>query len=145
MSESKTNPRALLNQTLPPLLPVAHRVGIDLQLQVMPKVNVMLVPPHKLRTVEGVVEVLTGDPEEWRKPPEGADVCELGKPLPPEKCDVVAILGTMVEDMLGPKLLTHGGQQPQGRISAGPMAILARAPMVQWQAQHLGQLRGPVE
>jgi hypothetical protein len=145
MSESNVNPRAQLNATLPPLLPVGHRVGVDIQLQVMPQVQVMLVPAHKMRTTEGVIEVLAGEPEEWRKPPEGADVCELGKPLPPEKCDVVAILGTMVEDTLGPKLLGAGGQQPRGRMSTGPMAILARAPMVQWQAQHLGALRGPVE
>jgi hypothetical protein len=145
MSDHKSNPRATLNATLPPLLPVGHRVGVDIQLQVMPQVQVMLVPPQRMRTTEGVVEILTGDPEEWRKPPEGSDVCELGKPLPPEKCDVVAILGTMVEDMLGPKLLTQGGQQPRGRVASGPMAILARAPLVQWQEQHMGALRGPVE
>jgi hypothetical protein len=146
MSESNINPRAQLNSTLPPLLPVGYRVGANIQLQVMPMVHVMLVPPHKMRTtVEGVVEVLAGDPEEWLAPPEGAEVFELGKPLPPEKCDVVAILGTMVEDMMGPKLIGSGGQAPRGRMSSGPMAVLARAPLVDWQASHVGTLRGPVE
>jgi hypothetical protein len=146
MSEANNNPRAQLHDTLPPLLPVGHRVGTSIQLQVMPKTNVLLVPLHKMRTTaEGVVEVLAGVPEEWQTPPEGVEVFELGKPLPPEKCDVVAILGTMVEDTLGPKLLGAGGQQPRGRVSSGPMAILARTSLVEWQAQHLGGLRGPVE
>jgi len=145
MSDHHANPRAQLNDTLPPLLPVGHRVGTSVQLQVMPNANVMLVPQHKMRTTaDGVVEVLAGEPEEWQKPPEGVEVFELGKPLPPEKCDVVAILGAMVEDTLGPKLLGAGGQQPRGRVSSGPMAILARVPLVQWQAQHRGGLRGPV-
>lgn len=146
MSDHKANPRALVHDTLPQILPVGHRVGVDIQLQVVPKVNVMLVPPQRMRTnAEGVVEILAGQPEEWRPAPQGADVCEMGKPLPTDKCDVVAILGTMVEDMLGPKLLTGGGQQPKGRVASGPMAIIARAPLDQWQKTMLGALRGPVE
>ena len=146
MSDHKNNPRALMNDTLPLLLPVGHRVGVDIQLQVMPRVNVMLVRPDRMRTTaEGAIEVLAGEPGEWRSPPAGAEVHELGKPLSPEKCDVVAIVGTMVEDMLGPKLLAPGGQQPQGRVSSGPLAIIARAPLDLWQKRHLETLRGLVE
>lgn len=146
MSEHKNNPRALMHDTLPTLMPVGHRVGVDIQLQVVPKANVMLVPPQRMRTAaDGAIEILTGDPEAWRSPPAGAKLFELGKPMPPEACDVVAILGTVVEDMLGPKLIGAGGQQPQGRVSSGPMAVIARAPLVQWQASHTLGLRGPVE
>jgi hypothetical protein len=146
MSEHKTNPTAAIADTFPNLLPPGFRCGIDLQLQVVPKTNVMLAPPHRMRTADdGTVEVLVGDPEEWRKPPVGVDVCEMGKPLPPEKCDVVLIAGTMVEDTLGPKLLTQPGQHPRGKVSSSPLGIVARAPLDAWQKAHLGALRGPVE
>lgn len=145
MGEHKDNPRALLADSIPPLLPVGCRVAVDIQLQVMPKVNVMLAPAAKMRTTaEGHIEVLAPDGS-WKPAPAGVDVCELGKPLPPEKCDVVAILGATVEDVLGPKLLQPGEQQPRGRVSTGPMGILMRVPLDKWQASHLNALRGPVE
>jgi hypothetical protein len=34
MSEANNNPRAQLHDTLPPLLPVGHRVGTSIQLHV---------------------------------------------------------------------------------------------------------------
>jgi len=145
MSEHKTNPRSIMNDTLPPLLPVGCRANVGIQLDVMPKQNIILLPADKIRTTaSGRIEILVGDPEEWRQAPDGADVCELGKPLPPEKCDVVAMLGAMVEDTLGPKLV-QPGQRPRGRVSSGPLAIIARAPLDRWQEAHLGTLRGPVE
>lgn len=146
MSEHNANPLSILNATLPSLLPACHRVSVDIQLQVIPKANVMLVPADKMRaTADGSVEVLVGDPPEWRKPPDGVIVHELGKPLPVAACDVAAVLGTLVEDTLGPKLLQPGQQQPRGRVSSGPLAVIARAPLDKWQAAHVGALRGPVE
>jgi hypothetical protein len=134
MSEHVVNTQALLHASLPQLLPIGHRVGVDIQLQVMPKANVMLLPPHRMRTTAtGMIEILAGDPEEWRPAPQGADVCELGKPLPPEKCDVVAILGTVVEQMFGTKLLSGDGKAAHGRATSGPLAVIARIPLSQWQ------------
>jgi hypothetical protein len=131
---------------IPQLLPHGYRIGVQMQLQVVPKENVLALPAEKVRAAEdGSIEVLVGQPEAWCKPPAGIDVVELGTPLPPEKCDVAVILGTMVEDVLGPKLLAPGGRQAQGRVVSAPLAILARAPLVEWQAQHLGALRGVVE
>lgn len=142
MSEHKNNPRVALNETLPLLLPTGYRIVVDVQLQVVPKLNVLLVPPEKVRTTpEGVNEVLLGDPEEWRQPPDGVEVFELGKPLPPEKCDVIATLGTIVEDSLAPKLLTGGGSKQQRRFSAVLLGAFARAPLVEWQTAHLNALQ----
>jgi hypothetical protein len=132
--------------TLPQLLPHGHRAGIEFQLQVVPRENVMLVPPGKMRTAEdGAVEVLLGNPGEWTKVPDGFVAHELGTPLPPELCDVAVVVCTMVEDMLGPKLLGAAGEKPHGRVSGGPLAVVARAPLDRWQAAHVGALRGPVE
>jgi len=83
MSDHKANQRALLRDTLPPLLPVGYQVGVDIQLQVMPKVNVMLVPAGKMRTTgSGMIEILLGDPEEWkpgvRGVPQANEPCRCG-------------------------------------------------------------------
>lgn len=145
MSESQSNATAMLAASLPNLLPHGFHCDIDLQLQVIPKVNVMLVPPHRLRTTaQGQYEVLVGEPEEWRQPPAGVDVCEMGKPLPPEKCDIAVVIGSVVEDMLGPKLVAPG-QQPRGKVSSGAIAIVARKTLADWQHEHMAALRGPVE
>jgi hypothetical protein len=143
MGEHKTNQNALMSQSIPQLLPVGHRVGMQMQLQVMPRDNVWLAPASEMRTGESGVEVLMNGV--WASPPEGIEVFELGKTLPREKCDVVAMLFAVVEDTLGPKLVGANGEQARGTASMGPMAILSRLPLDQWQDKHLGQLRGPVE
>ena len=145
MSESHENPRAALAASLPHLLPHGFRCGIDIQLQVVPKMNVIVAPASQKRpTAEGVVELLVGEPAEWRRPPEGAEVFELGKPIPPDKCDIAVVIGARVQDMLGPKLVTPG-QQPAGSESQAAIAVLARKTLSVWQQEHLGALRGPVE
>jgi hypothetical protein len=144
MGEHKTNPMALMTETIPTLLPVGHKVGMQMQLQVMPKDNVWLAPPGEMRVLDcGAIEVLVEGA--WTAPPEGVEVFELGKLLPREKCDVCAVLMAVVEDGLAPKLVGANGQQAQGRGSIGPMAILSKMPLDLWQDRHLGQLRGPVE
>jgi len=142
MSDHKTNPQSLLSATLPPLLPVGHRVGVNIQLQVVPQAQVMLVPGDRMRTGAHGIEVFSGDA--WQPVPEEAEVFELGKPLPPEKCDLVAVLGSMVEDTLGPKLIVGTGQKSTS-IAGGPLAVIARVPLAEWQRVISGALRGQVE
>ena len=142
MSEHTVNQKALVHATLPPLLPPGYRAGSELQLQVVPKLDVLLVPTDKIRTTpDGVVQVSRGDGT-WEEVPEGFTAHELGKPLPPENCDVAIVLGTCVEETrAGISLLGANGSQPRGAMSSGPMAILARVPLLDWLRQHASVLR----
>lgn len=151
MGAHKTNPVAIMAATLPALVPPGHRVGIDIQPRVVPKTNIVPVPPDNLRTTaEGKTEVRTTagvsiDHEEWQELPEGMEAWPLGKTLPPEKCDVALMVATVVEDMAGPRVLVTPGQQPRGKASMMVVTELARVPLVEWQAGHLGALRGEGE
>lgn len=151
MGAHKTNPNSIMAATLPALLPPGHRAGVDIKLQVFPQANILLMPPERIRAAaEGKTEILVGDPDApgqgsiWQEPPEGVEVWPLGQPLPPEKCDVVAVLATAVEDMTGPRMLVVPGQPPRGLASLAMFAELGRAPLVEWQARHLEALQGPV-
>lgn len=149
MSQSKENPVALMSATVPNPLPVGYTLGIDVQLAVMPRRNVMVVPADKLRTAaDGSTEVLVEEPDkpaEWRRPPAPIELWPLGKQLPPDKCDLVAMLNTVVEDTMAPKLVDLVTRKPKGHFSGGPLGELARVPLDKWQAAHMGALRGPVE
>lgn len=144
MGSHKTNPNTIMAATLPALLPPGHRAGVDIKLQVVPQANILLMPPERIRETEGNTEVLVGDPETWQTPPDGVEVWPIGQPLPREKCDVVAMMATMVEDMAGPRMLVVPGQPPRGKVSLALFAELGRAPLVEWQARHLEALQGSV-
>ena len=146
MGAHKTNPNSIMAATLPALVPPGHRVGIDIQPRVVPKPNLVPVPADRIRTTaEGKTEVLTGEPPEWQELPPGMEAWPLGQPLPREKCDVALMVATVVEDMAGPRVLVTPGQQPRGKASMMVVTELARVPLVEWQAGHLGALRGEGE
>lgn len=143
MGAHKTNPNRIVRAMLPALLPPNYRSGVDISLQVVPKQNVMIWPADKTRaTAEGKTEVLVGEPPEWQALPDGMEAHPLGEPLPPEKCDVAAMLGTVVQDTAGPRVLVANGQAPQAKASLMVFCELGRAPLVEWRQRHLGALRG---
>ena len=126
MSESNVNPRALLMTTIPPLLPVGHAVDCSLRIQVVPNDRIDLYMPD-----EGPPPLV-----------EGKFPHELGKPLPPEDCDVIVVLATSAQDGMSPAVLGPGGQRAQPAISTCAHTVLMRVPLVDWQAAHLRNLRG---
>lgn len=160
MSEHRTNPQAALRAMLPELLPHGFAHLIQLVLEVVPAAGVLPYPAEHMRKVKG--DTLPGAPdvavighgdrfeiqefgkEEWVAPPAGVRVVHpIGQPLPPELCDVVLMFGTSVQDgMKG--LVVAGGQAPRFPTSHLMHGELMRMPLVEWQKQHMVQLRGPV-
>jgi len=139
MGDHKTNPRSIVKDILPPLLPPGCRAGVDIQPRVVPKVNVLLVGPDDFRFVDDDCEVFVND--KWEVVPEGTVVHPTDQPLPPELCDVVVMLRTLVAEP-GSRGIVVPGQSPSGNVSALEFAELGRAPLLEWQARHLGALRG---
>jgi hypothetical protein len=144
MSEHKTNPTALLASTYPPALPPGYQSMAALHIQVVEKENVRIVPPTCMRTVEGKVEILRltseqGEPT-WVPAPDGAIIHEAGKPLPPELCDVVIALVTLVQDVAAKAIVGLAGEVTRPRQSAVVHGQLMRMPLVEWRGRHLGAL-----
>jgi hypothetical protein len=126
MSDSSANPRALLMDTLPPLLPPGHAVNCSLQIQVVCNDRINLYFAHE------------GEPPvEERKRNH-----EMGTPLPPEDCDVIVVLCTSAQHVMAPAIVGPGGQRTQPNASTVAHTVLARVPLADWQASHLGNLRG---
>ena len=163
MSEHKSNPAAILHSMLPELLPHGHAVGVQLPIEVVPAAGVLLYPAEHMRKVDEAFEVqpfqaATVDPlatpmsgvtaekwGDWQPPPAGVRVVHpIGQPLPPELCDVVMMFGTSVQDGMSGGLVTAGGQAARYRTSHVMHGELMRMPLVEWQKQHLVQLRGQV-
>lgn len=134
---------------LPELLPVGHAVAPNFAIEVVPAAGVLLCPAENMRTVEGKVEIMGLDREkpvdEWAALPEGVRaVHPIGQPLPPELCDVVMMVGTMVQDGLSASVIATPGQQPRFRTSNVMHGELMRMALLEWQRQHVAQLRGQV-
>jgi hypothetical protein len=134
-----------MKDMLPSLVPAGFRAGTQIALQVVPARHVLVLPRERIRVTDGKGEVLVGEPPEWRVPPEGTMIHEMEAPLPPELCDVVAMLASIVEDTMGLGVVIAPGQQPRGKASMALFAELGRASLLEWQARHLGALRGRVE
>ena len=145
MPDHKTNPTAVLNSMLPELLPVGHGVLVQLHIRVVPGAGVLPYPAECIREVEGGVEIQDQHTGNWFKPEGVRLVHPIGKPFAPENCDVVIMLGTSVQDGLQRGLISAAGARPQFNTSHVMHGELLRMPLVEWQKQHLGQLRGPVE
>jgi hypothetical protein len=171
MSQHKANPVAVLRAMLPELLPHGHAVAVGLVVEVVPTAGVLLYPAEAIRTnADGKVEILqriehavveekgidhgmvvarpTGEVktlEVWEAPPEGVHhVHPIGQPLAPELCDAVIMFGTQVQDGMSGGLVTAAGQQARYRTSHVMHGELMRMPLLEWQRQHVAQLRGMV-
>jgi hypothetical protein len=156
MSEHKVNPRAQLAATMPALLPPGVVAGVQLHLEVDVRQNVLLFPTERIRGDAGALEIFAKvqgvatdgtneeEPEAWRAPPAGVIVHPIGTPLPPELCDVVLVLGTATQDTLDKPLLVPGGGVAAPRISSISHRVIMRMPLVEWQRQHMANLRGGV-
>jgi hypothetical protein len=155
MGEHKENTDALMAATIPPLLPIGHAVATQLQIQVIPSRGVVLLPAERIRTTDdGQVEIYVsstspgaqGDAEagtlSWQFPPAGVSVHEFGKQLPPERCDVAIFLGTVAQDTLDKGIVGPSGRAAAPALSTALHTIIMRMPLVEWQVQHLGNLRG---
>jgi hypothetical protein len=55
---------------------------------------------------------------------------------------VVVILGTVAQDTLDRPILAPGGAPSQPKVSMQLHRVIARMPLVDWQRQHMAQLRG---
>jgi hypothetical protein len=73
--------------------------------------------------------------------PEGTHLYKLGEPIPPEDCDVVVVVATAVQDDGASALVVPGGLRPQPKVSVCVHTILARIPLLEWQTQHLRNLK----
>jgi hypothetical protein len=149
MPEHKSNPQAVLRAMLPELVPHGHMVAVGFFVEVDPCVGVLLCPAENMRTVEGKIEIMGLDPErpvdEWAPAPAGVRLVHpIGQPLAPEFCDAVIMFGTGVQDGMSKGLVTSGGQPARYRTSNVMHGELMRMPLLEWQAGHLAQLRGPV-
>lgn len=143
MGAHKTNPNSILADTLPALLPPGFRAGTQIVLRVVPQLHILRMPPERIRATEGKkVEVLVGEPPAWTVPPDGCEVWPTDQSLPPERCDVVAMLASIVEDTMGLGVVIAPGQQPRGKASMALFTELGRASLLEWQARHTGALRG---
>jgi hypothetical protein len=104
------------------------------------KQNVLLVPPGFSRTTaDGKVELKSGE-NAWSAAPDGVVVHEIGEMLPPELCDVVIMVGTIVEDKLGQRIIGPSGARP--KTSAMIHGEIMRMPLLEWQAQYAKNLQG---
>ena len=149
MSAHKANPAAVLRAMLPELLPHGHAVAVGLVVEVVPTAGVLLCPADNMRTVDGKVEIMGLDPakpvDSWAPLPEGVrHVHPIGQPLAPELCDAVIMIGTQVQDGMSGGLVTAAGQQARYRTSHVMHGELMRMPLLEWQRQHVAQLRGMV-
>ena len=171
MSEHKTTPQSVLRAMLPELLPHGHAVAVIPGVEVVPGAGVLRYPAEGIRTTaDGKTEILnrtehavvedigieagariarqTGEVktlEVWEPVPEGVRLVHpIGQPLAPEFCDVVVMIGTSVQDGMSGGLVTAAGQQARYRTSNVLHVELVRMPLLEWQRQHLVQLRGQV-
>jgi hypothetical protein len=161
VSDHKTNPTAVFRAMLPELLPHGFAHLIQFVLEVVPAAGVLPYPAEHMRKIKGqtlpnapnIAVIGQGDrfeiqefgKEEWVAPPAGVRVVHpIGQPLPPELCDVVLMYGTSVQDGMKGGLVTAGGQPARFPTSHLMHGELMRMPLVEWQKQHMVQLRGPV-
>ena len=145
MPEHKTNPTAVLNSMLPELLPHGHAMLVQLVAKVVPSAGVLLYPAEHMRKVGEAFEIQEFGGETWSPAPEGVRVVHpIGQPLPPELCDVVIMLGTSVQDQMSRGIVVSGSRQEQHNTSHVMHGELMRMPLIEWQKQHAGNLRGPV-
>lgn len=145
MPQHKTNPTAVMNSMLPALLPHGHQVGSTFHVAVVPAAGVLLYPAEHMRKTESGFEIQNFPSEEWVPAPQGVRVVHpIGQTLPAELCDVVVMFGTVVQDTLGRRIVTAPGQQERYKTSNVMHGELARIPLLQWQEQHMQQLRGQV-
>jgi hypothetical protein len=153
MSESKHNPQALLAATMPALLPPGFVCqGMTLGMQMRPNPNILLLPRELMRTsVEGPnmgeLEVFiagpNGEPDGWRRAPEGMEAHLLGTPLPTEKCSVVIMAMSSVVDTLDKGIVTLDGKPRQTMQSTIGHKVIAVVPLDVFQKEHMANLRGP--
>jgi hypothetical protein len=149
MSEHSSNPKAIEVAMLPPLLPVGVVAGVHFNIEVDTQANVIVLPTDRIRTTERGCEIMALAEAEnyteatWRLPPDGSYIHELGKPLPPEHCDVVVVLATVAQDTLVKPVLTPGSPAMPTNVSMVRHRVIMRMPLVDWQAMHMAQLKGP--
>jgi hypothetical protein len=130
MGDHKDNPQALFNASLPSLMPMGEPAGVEFQVVVMPRERnprVLLRPAKDIG--ENGTKVRMEGSDEWIDTPEGCEVFELGKPLPPDKCDAVIVLGTAVAAGKIKRRISHVGHVPFHRI-----------PLDQFRAEHAANL-----
>lgn len=136
MGEHATNSTALFTACLPPLMEMGEPVAIDFQAVVMPKPNILLLPAKDIG--ENGTKIRLPGHEDWIDTPEGGEAFELGKRLPPEKCDVVIAVGTAVRGKQN--AVAIAGQTAQARISKVSHMPLCRISLDQWRAEHYSNL-----
>jgi len=141
MSDHKLNPTAMLENILPDLLPYGMRARVDFTIAVAPALGVLPLPPDLIRVADdGSTEFRDPTKDEWIKVPEGGKVHPIDKPLPPELCDVVVMIGTVAQDTIGGVLSPKPGAE-RFRTSTIMHAEILRVPLKVWQAGHVAQLR----
>lgn len=140
MSESKWNPVALFAASLPPLMTRGEHVAVTFDVAVMPSPEVLLLRPgHIRKNDDGTTSVLLPDGSgEWEPAPAGRDPRVLGEELPPEKCDVVFGLATVVQEV-GSVITGPGQRRP--RLSRVGHVPFHRMPLLEWRAGHEANLR----
>ena len=167
MGEHNTNPEALLAATMPSLLPVGFVCGgAHISMQLRPAANIMLLPVELVRKndegrrfeafferpIDGVVLPPEGAEVGWVPPttekgwwpvPPGKEVHELGKPLPPEKCNVIFMVMSAAVDTLARGIIRPGEPHPGHQESIVAHGIVAITPLDVFQRAHMENLRGP--
>lgn len=164
MSDHKSNPEAVFQHMMPPALPPGCIATGIMAVKVVPAAGVVPYPADRMRKIEGRKGEAPSDSQgapvadepdrfeyqefgsdEWKAAPEGVRVMHpIGQPLPPELCDVVIMVGTLVQDALAPGLVTMPGRAATPKSSTLMQAELGRMPLIAWQEHHMRQLRGPV-
>ena len=146
MSEHHKNPQALLAATLPALLPPGYVANCQLGMRVMHVPSIQLALKEHIRTTEaGTTEVMNPDTGEWKPLRPGVTAHPLGEPLSPEKCVVAFVPMSAVVDTLDKGIVGPAGQPAQRAHSVIGHGVLMALPLVEWQKQHLGNLRGPTD
>jgi hypothetical protein len=108
VSEHRTNARAQVASA------GGRQLGVEIMIAMAPKENILILPPDKVRTIDGRTEVMgvpparseagwgpgTGEPA-WHVPPPDAEVVVEGAVLGPDKLDlVVNLVATAVGGMV---------------------------------------------
>lgn len=81
--------------------------------------------------------------ETWGPVPNGMELHELGKPLPPEKCNVIFMVMSAAVDTLAKGIIRPGEPRAGRQESVVSHQILAITPLDVFQRAHVVNLRGP--